>query len=216
MTENLNRHLKLTKARNRAFEALFGQKAESVFPFHTFSNEPEPYLIDVMIYPIKVANSPGPIVAAVTNGMSDHLMKDPDSGKTARSELIQYFRACDEPHACRLYELAWLPLFDKFLLDEFHTVTWPTPVVPGSPLKNSLVLTPIWPAHRSTRTKIEGEARDAPLACPDLRRRDRVQEASRDGRFARPHGCREAPVDLRRVEPAPAGPLGGCPRINPD
>jgi len=157
MTENLDRHLKLTKVRNRAFEALFGQKPESVFPFHTFSDEPEPYLIDVLIYPIKVANFPGPIVAAVTNGMSDHLMKDPASGKTARSELIQYFRACDEPHACRLYEMAWLPLFDKFLLGEFHTVTWPTPVVPGSPLKNSLFLAPIWPAHRSTRTKIEGE-----------------------------------------------------------
>jgi len=65
------------------------------------------------------------------------LKKDRDSGETARHELIQYFRECDETHARRLHAMAWLSVFDKFLLEECNTVTWPDPVVPSSLLKES-------------------------------------------------------------------------------
>jgi hypothetical protein len=156
MTESEIRHLKLTKVRDRALSTLFGQKATSVYPVETFTSDPESFLIDVVLYPIKVAGTPGPVVAAVTNGMSDHPMTDPATGSTVRHELIQYFRECDEPHARRLYEMAWLPLFDNFLLEPGDTITWPDPVVPGSPWKNSLFLTPMLASHRSFQARVGG------------------------------------------------------------
>jgi hypothetical protein len=55
----------------------------------------------------------------VTNGISDQAIvldqKRPD--RPRRRELIQYVTDCQLPKARALRDMAWLPLFDGFLLD---------------------------------------------------------------------------------------------------
>jgi hypothetical protein len=59
----------------------------------------------------------------VTNGMSDQRMVEGDHAEQSRRrELIQYLRACTPGHARRLRDMAWLPLYDGFLLDSHHSV----------------------------------------------------------------------------------------------
>jgi hypothetical protein len=153
MAVTKSHHLALTQVRVPAYELLFGCKPSAVFPSHTFNGGDETFHIDVFVYPLNVEDHPGPVVAAVTNGMSD--VATP-GGKTRR-ELLQYFPACDEPHARRLYECAWLPLFDQFALDEHQTITWPDAPVPKTPFKNSLFLPPLWEPHRGFRVTVEDD-----------------------------------------------------------
>lgn len=148
MTESEAKHRELTVLRVQAFTDLFGTKPVAVFPHHQLTGDPaEPFPIDVFVFPFGTAE--GPAVAAVTNGMSDRRMTDPeDAGKWARRELVQYFRECTPAHARRLRHMAWLPLFDGFLLDSLHSVSWPWPAVEGTPWRNGFFLEPLVRSHR--------------------------------------------------------------------
>ncbi|HEY5707582.1 MAG TPA: suppressor of fused domain protein [Terrimicrobiaceae bacterium] len=149
-------HISLTKRRSKAYNKLFGSEPEKVFPYHAFDEDNDAYVIDVLVYSLDLEEFPGRVVAAVTNGMSDYIMTDPETGERARRELVQYFHDCDYEHAERLYDLAWMPLFDKFLLAEYQTIKMPDSVVPGSPLKNAFFLPPLLSAHREFSLEIEG------------------------------------------------------------
>ena len=150
------KHISLTKLRGTAYKTLFGGKPDKLFPFHTFNEENDAYLIDVFIYPLNLEEFPGRVVAAVTNGMSDYVMNDSKTGEQSRCELIQYFHDCDYEHAERLYDLAWMPLFDRFSLAEYQTIEMPDAVVPNSPLKNAFFLPPLLKPHQCFRVDIEG------------------------------------------------------------
>lgn len=159
MSDKKLEHLALTKLRGPAFVTLFGGKPEKIYPYHGFDDGDDAYLIDVLIFALDLEQFPGRVVAAVTNGMSDYVMVDQDTGARSRCELIQYFHDCDVDHARRLYELAWLPLMDKFALGEFQTIALPEAVLEDSPLNNAFFLAPLLTAHKHFRMEI----RDMPV-----------------------------------------------------
>lgn len=150
------RHKELSDSRIKAFTELFGEPS-ALYPYHEFSKDPdERFPIDVFVYPLEAPG--GPIVAAVTSGMSDYRMADAHDPETwARRELIQYFRTCMREHASKLQTMAWLPLFDGFLLDAHHSVTWPHPAIEGTPWRNAFFLEPIIKPHREFRFDVEGD-----------------------------------------------------------
>jgi suppressor of fused protein SUFU len=150
-------HRKLTALRVRAFSDLFGGEPEAVFPYHRFPYHPDDhFLIDVFVYPLGTPT--GPAVVAVTNGMSDQRMVNSNHPRQwSRRELIQYLRICTEGHARRLRDMAWLPLFDGFLLDSHHSVAWSYPAVEGTPWRNGFFLEPIVRPHREFRFAVEGD-----------------------------------------------------------
>src|SRR4051812_1935358 len=124
MSEQLEKHKQLTRVRAEAYAELFGCQPSTVFPQHMLLAEPdERILIDVFVY--KQATQYGNFEVSVTNGMSDQRMVDADDPEHwSRRELIQYFPKCTLDHAGRLHAMAWLPLFDGFLLDSHHSVAW--------------------------------------------------------------------------------------------
>lgn len=156
-TNPLEKHKRLTLARLRDFTECFHGKPVKVFPCHQFTqNLNDEFLIDVFVFSL---DSPaGPIVAAVTNGLSDQRMvNEDDPERWSRRELIQYFPECTEGHARRLRDMAWLPLFDGFLLDTRHTIQWPDPVGEGTPWKNAFFLEPLIKSHRQFRFEVDGD-----------------------------------------------------------
>lgn len=154
-----NPHMQLTGIRTAAYAELFGEKPATMFPAHQLVTGPDdPFLIDVLVYPLEVEGLEGPVVAAVTNGMSDIRMAEGDAPEQPRRrELIQYFRQCTPGHAQRLRDMAWLPLYDEFLLDAFHTIAWEWPAVEGTPWKNAVFLEPLWRPHREFTVVVEGD-----------------------------------------------------------
>ena len=159
MTPEEARHMAFTAIRAKAYEELFGARPVTFFPSHLFRGEEDgPYFIDVFVYSMGIAGDDSPIFAAVTNGMSDQRMAEGDSPEQPRRrELIQYFRECTEGHARRLRDMAWLPLFDGFLLDAQHSVAWQWPAVEGTPWKNAFFLLPLPNPHQNFNCKIEGD-----------------------------------------------------------
>jgi hypothetical protein len=153
----IERHQELTVVRAIAYAELFGCQPSAIFPPHALFKEPdERFLIDIFVY--TQATRSGDIEVAVTNGMSDYRMVDPDNPeKWYRRELIQYFPKCTEGHARRLHDMAWLPLFDGFYLDSHHSVAWLYPAIEGTPWKNALFLLPIIQPHRDFVFEAEGD-----------------------------------------------------------
>lgn len=156
MPNRKQHHLALTKLRNNAFVKLFASEPQEVFPYSAFDDGEDAYAIDVLVFPLDLAEFPGRIVAAVTNGMSDVDMADAHSGDVRRCELIQYFHECDFSHARRLYDLAWIPLMDGFSLGPYETLAMPDAVNEGSLLKNALFMPPLLTAHREFQLPVEG------------------------------------------------------------
>ena len=157
MSDALERHKRLTVHRATAYALLFGGPPTSVFPPHALFKKPdERFLIDVFVYPLKT--NTGDIEVAVTNGMSDQRMVAADNPQCwSRREMIQYFPKCTEGHARRLHDMAWLPLFDGFLLDSHHSVAWEYPAVEGTPWKNAFFLAPLIRPHREFVCEVEGD-----------------------------------------------------------
>ena len=152
-------HLALTKQRAAAYATLFGGKPEKIFPYHGFYSDDEddkPYLIDVFIFPLEFEEFPGRATAAVTNGMSDYVITDAQTGQRSRCELIQYFHDCDFDHAERLFDLAYITLFDGFSLGPYQTIAMPDAVLDDSPLRNSFFMPPLPTPHRNFQIEIEG------------------------------------------------------------
>ncbi|MCI0640901.1 MAG: hypothetical protein L0Y72_10050 [Gemmataceae bacterium] len=116
-------HKKLTKIRRHAYDELFFGKPDIIFPALELRNGvDDPFLIDVFAYSMNVESEDSDVYAAVTNGMSDHLMAEGDAPEQPRRrEIIQYFRKCTQARAKRLRDMVWLPLQDEFLLDSHHT-----------------------------------------------------------------------------------------------
>jgi hypothetical protein len=160
MTLEEANHRTLTAIRAPAFEKLFGDEPIDVFPSHTLKGESDgPYFIDVLVYSIDVEGENGPVVAAVTNGMSDQRMAEGNHPEQPRRrELIQYLRECTLGHAQRLRDMAWLPLFDGFLLDSHHTVAWEWPAVESTPWKNAFFCLPLIRQHREFSVEVEGDS----------------------------------------------------------
>ena len=159
MTPEETRHRECTVIRARAYGALFGGKPVAVFPAYKFRAESDgPYWIDVFVYEMQMEGDDRPIYAAVTNGMSDQRMAEGDSpDQPRRRELIQYFREFSEGHAKRLRDMAWLPLFDNFLLDTTHGFAWEWAAVAGTPWKNAFFLLPLPNPHQKFNFEIAGE-----------------------------------------------------------
>jgi hypothetical protein len=150
-------HDECTAVRAKAYADLFGCSPAAVFPPHALFKKPdERFPIDIFVYTL--ATGTGDIDVAVTNGMSDRRMVDPDDPQCwSRRELIQYFPKCTEGHALRLHDMAWLPLFDSFLLDTHHSIAWQHAAVEGTPWKNAVFLAPIIKPHRLFVCELEGD-----------------------------------------------------------
>lgn len=153
----LDKHMKLTEVRVRAYEELFAAKPAKVFTHQTLFKQPDQgFLIDIFVF--KLATSTREIDVAVTNGMSDQRMVEPDyPAEWHRRELIQYFPICSDGHARRLHEMAWLPLFDGFHLDINNSIAWDYPATPGTPWKNAFFLLPLIKSHKNFVFNIEGD-----------------------------------------------------------
>lgn len=151
------KHEALTEVRTKAYEEFFGCIPSATFPPHALFKKPdERFLIDIFVYTLETDS--GVIEVAVTNGMSDQRMVDAvDADNWSRQELIQYFPKCTEGHARRLHDMAWLPLFDGFLLEPCHSITWEHPAVPGTPWKNAFFLAPLIKPHRECVCEVEDD-----------------------------------------------------------
>lgn len=151
----LEKHKVLTAVRAKAYGELFRCTPSTIFPPHALFKTPdERFHIDIFVYTLETKS--GDIDVAVTNGMSDQRMADPDTAHDFdRREMIQYFPKCTEAHARRLHAMAWLPLFDGFYLDSHHSVAWTEPAVAGTPWKNAFFLLPIIRSHREFEFEVE-------------------------------------------------------------
>ena len=152
-------HRRLTAIRAPAFGELFDSKPIAMFPSHQLGGEDDgPFFIDVLVYPLEVKAVEGPVVVAVTNGMSDQRMAEGDDDEQLRRrELVQYLRECTPGHAKRLRDMAWVPLHDEFLLDSHHSIAWEWPAVEGTPWKNAFFLEPFFDPHQEFRLDLDGE-----------------------------------------------------------
>ncbi|MCE9532180.1 MAG: suppressor of fused domain protein [Planctomycetes bacterium] len=149
------RHQELTEHRIRAYLRLFGVNPSPIYSSLRFSDEAAAHPIDVFVFTL---DAEVPIVAAVTNGMSDHRLVDPAQPEVwIRRELIQYFPVCTELHAKRLHDMAWLPLVEHTILDSHYSLEWQDAALRGTPFKNALFLDPIVPPHRDFRFSIDGD-----------------------------------------------------------
>ena len=157
MSIALERHIELTKVRTKAYDGLFGGPPSTVFPPHALYKKPnERFLIDIFVYPLKTGSRD--IEVAVTNGMSDQRMAQPEYPQEwYRRELIQYFPKCTEGHARRLHDMAWLPLFDEFYLDCQHSIAWEHPAIDATPWKNGLFLLPLVKPHQEFVFEVDGD-----------------------------------------------------------
>ena len=157
MSAILAKHQKLTVIRAIAYSGLFACQPSKAFPPHSLFKMPdENFLIDVFVYTLETES--GDIDVAVTNGMSDQRMADPDyPHEWHRRELIQYFPKCTEGHARRLHDMAWLPLFDEFYLDSHHSIAWDAAAVAGTPWKNAFFLLPLIKSHKEFEFEVEGD-----------------------------------------------------------
>jgi Suppressor of fused protein (SUFU) len=154
---SLEKHKVLTAVRAKAYGELFGCTPSTIFPPHALFKTPDDrFLIDIFVYTLEAKS--GDIDVAVTNGMSDQRMAEPDTPHDFdRRELIQYFPKCTEVHARRLHDMAWLPLFDGFFLDSRHSIAWIRPAVAGTPWKNAFFLLPLIKSHREFEFEVEGD-----------------------------------------------------------
>jgi hypothetical protein len=153
-------HQQCTAIRAAAYGKLFGTKPFAVYAFHQLRGKDDgPFLIDVFCYPLAVEGREKAVLAVVTNGMSDQAMA-PDQqrpGRPRRRELIQYMPECPGWCAQRLRDMAWLPLFDGFLLDARDTVAWDLPAKSDSVWKHAFFLEPIWTPHQGSFATIGGD-----------------------------------------------------------
>jgi hypothetical protein len=174
-----SKHRELTTIRAAAYETLFGCTPVMAWPYRELGDSSEDGIfIDVFAYTLEGPD--GDLVAAVTNGMSNRRMVDPeDPTLFSRRELIQYFRTCTNAHAKRLRDMAWLPLFDKFLLDSHHSIAWEWSALEGTPWKNAFFLEPIIRPHQAFSVPIEGDDMSFLWHIP-------ISDAERD--FKREHG----------------------------
>lgn len=154
MTSDEANHRDLTNQRIQAYLRLFGANPSEIYSSYRFSDD-ERFPIDVFVFPL---DADEPVVAAVTNGMSNQRMVDArDPQRFARREMIQYFRTCDEAHARRLRDMAWAPLFENLFIDSHLTLQWPHAAIEGTPWKNAFFLEPIIRQHRDFRCTIDGD-----------------------------------------------------------
>lgn len=164
MSPSEARHRELTAARAKAYAGLFGGPPLAAFPARQpGTGKAEPCLIDVFTYSLETWK--GPVVVAVTNGLSDRRMTDPDEPDCwSRRELIQYFRECTPANAERLQTMASLTLSGGFFLDALHTLAGPFPTFEngvlawsGAPWVHAFFPEPVIRSHREFTFLVEGD-----------------------------------------------------------
>jgi hypothetical protein len=140
----------------RRLRGTIRRQAVGDFPLHRFAAADTPCLVDVFVYSLDVEGLDHPVLAAVTNGMSDLPMYLPEDPETPiRRELIQYFRECTEVFARRLHDCAWLPHFDNFALESEDTIPWPDKLV--GDLQASLFLPTVHQMHAEFSVEIDSD-----------------------------------------------------------
>lgn len=84
------RHMKLTTIRAAAYQDLFDDKPVAADPAnHLRTGDDDAFLIDVFVYSFEIEGEDGPVLATVTNGMSDQRMAEGDDPEQPRRrELI--------------------------------------------------------------------------------------------------------------------------------
>ena len=154
---DLRHHQLCTDLRAAALEKLFGFRPTRFYSAGELLAEPDRrFLIDILIYPLETETRR--IEVAVTNGMSDQRMANPErSDAVCRRELIQYLPVCTLGHARRLQAMACLPLVDGFHLDAFHTLGWKEPAVEGTPWKHAFFLEPPLVGHQEFACDVGGD-----------------------------------------------------------
>jgi hypothetical protein len=150
-------HRKFTDVRAESYRKLFDASPTRIFPSSDFvDDKDEKHSIDIYVYALR--GTSGDLEVAVTNGMSDQRMIDPgDSNHWSRRELIEYFPKCTAGHAERLHDMAWVPLFDGFLIDTHHTMWWNRSAVAGTPWTEAFFLDPIIKNHRQFTMDVDGD-----------------------------------------------------------
>ncbi len=151
-------HGTLTKERVGAYERVFAGKPTAAFPYTSLSSDPKHsgVCIDVFVYTLHVKCEH--VYVLVTNGMSDQRLSDGETAPVSqRFELLQYVRNYSLAHAVRLFEMAWLPHFDKFVLDAGDTIEWPFPGVSESRWQHGFFLQPFLAQHRDCEMTLEGD-----------------------------------------------------------
>lgn len=152
------RHRERTTVRRPALEELFGGAVQSVVPDEELRIvEEDPAIVDVFIFEMATERH-GDIQIAVTNGLSDRRMVDPDDpSRWARRELIQYFPRCTRGHAKRLRDMAWAALEEPLFLDTCHTLAWHRAAVEGTPWTSAFFLEPLLRPHREFEMTVDGD-----------------------------------------------------------
>lgn len=151
----LNRHIRYTPIRTKAYEELFEGKPVCIFPYHDFTKNTSTIVIDVFVYRLIVAGHHSPVYVMATNGMSDDVMPECDAGDSKRCEIIQYVNEPNNKYYARgIYDIGWLPHHDNFCIRSKDTIAWGSAVNGISRFTNSLVLDPIWSRHKQALTTI--------------------------------------------------------------
>lgn len=151
------KHEELTRVRLDAYTELFGTEPSKMFSNTELIGSGQPdFLIDVLVFTLETDR--GDVDVTVTSGMSDQRMVEKgDPSAWARRELIQYLRTCTPAHAGRLRDLAWLPLYDGFVLNFKDTIDWPHAAVEGTPWSNAFFLYPLIRSHDDFRMTVDGD-----------------------------------------------------------
>lgn len=153
----LAKHEALSQVRLAAYTELFGCEPSRVFSNAELTgSSTSDFLIDVWVFTLETGQ--GDVDVTVTNGMSDQRMSEKgERSHDNRRELIQYLRNCTPAHAVRLREMAWLPLFDQFVLNFKDTIDWPDAAVEGTPWSCAFFLYPLIRSHDEFRMNVEGD-----------------------------------------------------------
>ena len=122
--------VEMATKRNDAYRELFEGDPIRIVPDADFER-PAKFggAVDIHLYSLEVQGAERATIA-VTSGMSDYAMTNPQNGAPCRRELIQYLRQPRAEDLQRMHACAWLPLAQGFCLDVFHTLgpipgTWP-------------------------------------------------------------------------------------------
>lgn len=151
-------HGTLTKQRVAAYELIFAAKPTAAFPCSTLSSNPKHgcVCIDVFVYTLHVKGEH--VYVLVTNGMSDQRLSDGETTPVPqRFELVQYVRNISLENAVRLFEMAWLPHFDKFVPGVGEIIEWPFSDVAESRWPHGFFLQPFLLEHRDCQITVEGD-----------------------------------------------------------
>ena len=144
--------MEFARLREAAYRELFEGDAVRVHPHELFQKPRFGGRIEVRVYELPYDQQTGQVYVAVTSGLSDYHMVQPQGGSPYRREVIQYFRECRAEDIGRLHDVAWVPLAGGFSVDFLHTAG----PMPGE-WPGSLFLHPLVTEHAEWKLPLHGE-----------------------------------------------------------